>query len=126
MKNQQGGERRWQTIQHMANTTMDWSGADPRFWFYCLAFMCFINNVCAHQPANAVSSPGCINMSSVIVPPITKAYGEKPDISALLCFHFNQEFYYISDPNTKHFPLKSKEFKGWWVGVSEHCGHQMT
>jgi hypothetical protein len=48
------------------------------------------------------------------------------DISPLLYFYFWQPVYFLVDESGQHFPGKSKELRGRWVGISEHIGNKMT
>jgi hypothetical protein len=48
------------------------------------------------------------------------------DISPLLYFYFWQPVYFLVDKSEQHFPGKSKELRGRWVGISEHIGNKMT
>jgi hypothetical protein len=46
-------------------------------------------------------------------------------ISPLLYFYFWQPVYFLVDESEQHFPGKSKELCGRWVGISEHIGNKM-
>jgi hypothetical protein len=48
------------------------------------------------------------------------------DISPLLYFYFWQPVYFLVDESEQHFPGKSKELRGRWVGISEHIRNKMT
>ena len=43
-EHQNPAERRYQTIKHAMNVTMDRTGAPPYMWFLCLAWVCAIYN----------------------------------------------------------------------------------
>ena len=57
--------------------------------------------------------------------PYMMATGRSDDISALLCFRFNEPVYCLQDVEVQSFPSESKEIRARWVGVSEHIGSQM-
>ena len=50
-------------------------------------------------------------------------YGQKPDISPILSFHFYQKVYYGTE---NAFPSKSKEKVGYFVGFAQNVGDLMT
>ena len=50
---------------------------------------------------------------------------EMTDISPFLVFTFWQPVYVLLDEKEQHFPSKSKEVRGRFVGISEHIGHVM-
>ena len=52
------------------------------------------------------------------------ATGVKPDISALLTYHWWQPVYYLEDEAS--FPSESKEKRGRWAGVAENVGDTLT
>jgi hypothetical protein len=47
-------------------------------------------------------------------------------ISPLLYFYFWQPVYFLVDEPEQHFPGKSKELYGRWVGISKHIGNKMA
>jgi hypothetical protein len=52
--------------------------------------------------------------------PLYKLNGNKPDISALLLFHFYQQVYYST--YDQHFPESSEEKAVYWVEIAESVG----
>ena len=48
-EHQNPAERRYQTIKHAMNVTMDRTGAPPYMWFLCLAWVCAIYNSLATE-----------------------------------------------------------------------------
>ena len=52
--------------------------------------------------------------------PLTKLYGDTPDISILLMYTFYQSVYYPS--HKKSFPSSIEEKHTNWVGFGEHVG----
>jgi hypothetical protein len=56
--------------------------------------------------------------------PLTKLLGSTVDISPLLHFHFWDHVCYQQSETS--FPSDSKEGLGHIVGISEHCGHDLT
>jgi hypothetical protein len=57
--------------------------------------------------------------------PIETATGHKPDISALLAFHWYEPIYYKTYSSTTFFS-SSTERHGHVVGVTEHKGDALT
>ena len=58
--------------------------------------------------------------------PYMMATGRSDDISALMCFRFNEPVYCLVDSELQKFPSESKEVRARWVGVSENLGGPMT
>ena len=110
-QHQNFAERRYQTIKRLVNTIMDRTGAPAKTWLLCLQYVCYL--------LNRLSSPTLANKT-----PLEAATGERPDISNLLMYTFYQPVYYKAHDDS--FPSKSQEKKGYWVGISEHCGDTMT
>ena len=94
----------------MVNVILDCTGAPAYCWLLCLFYVCFLlNNTYSDKLDNT---------------PLCTATGVTNDISPLLYFHFYELVYYHMDDTL--FPSESKEYHGWWVGISEHCGHFTT
>jgi hypothetical protein len=47
------------------------------------------------------------------------------DISPLLYFYFWQPVYFLVDESEQHFPGKSKELRGRWVGITDDTGEEV-
>jgi hypothetical protein len=94
---------------------MDYSGCPPYIWFLALLYVRFCLNHCANP-----------NLAVGIKSPLQVATLLKTDISPLLYFYFWQPVYFLVDESEQHFPGKSKELCGRWVGISEHIGNKMA
>ena len=58
--------------------------------------------------------------------PLQAATGQRPDISAILRFHFWEPVYYILDEDENNsFPSKSTYKLGWFAGFAENVGNIM-
>jgi hypothetical protein len=94
---------------------MDCSGCPPYIWFLALSYVIFCLNPCVDPNlANGTKSP--LQVATFLM----------TDISPLLYFYFLQPVYFLVDRSEQHFPGKSKELRGRWVGISEHIGNKMT
>ena len=89
---------------------MDRSGSPAYTWLLCLLYVCFLLNY-----------TWCAAIQDI---PICALDGSTPDISPMLRFYWWQPVYYMIDDSD--FPSQSREKRGHWVGISEHCGHAMT
>jgi hypothetical protein len=108
---QNPAERRYHVIKTMTNTIMDRTGAPAYTCLLCMMYLCFILNFSVSTSLNFET-------------PMKRATGFTPDISALLCFVFMEPVYYqAQEPG---FPSKSREKRGYFVGIAEHVGHAMT
>jgi hypothetical protein len=61
--------------------------------------------------------------------PLEAATGQRPDVSALMTFHWYQPVYfkqYKSTSANSSFPAKSQERLGRIVGIAEHKGDSLT
>ena len=109
-QNQNPAERRYQDIKKMVNVILQRTGAPAYTWLLCLMYVCYImNNI------------WCDSINGV---PLRECTGSTNDISPLLYFDFWEPVYYYDDDSD--FPSESKELRGRWVGISEHCGHTLT
>ena len=99
----------------MTNCMMDCFGAPAFTWFCCMIYVCFILN-------HSVDP----NIGDGTLRPLMMSNFEMTDISLLLFFIFWQPVYVLLDDKEQHFPSKSKEVFGRFVGISEHIGHAMT
>jgi len=109
-QHQNPAERRWCTIQAWTNTILNRTGAPKNCWLLCILHVCYL--------LNHISSAALDGHT-----PLYKLTGQKPDISALLLFHFYQRIFYST--LDKHFP-DSEERAGYWVGVAENIGDALT
>ena len=58
--------------------------------------------------------------------PLECATGQRPDISALLMFHFWEPVYFALDEEEgTSFPSKSSLRKGWYAGIAKNAGNVM-
>ena len=89
---------------------MNRSGAPASCWLLCLMHVCYL--------LNHISSAALDGHT-----PLYKLSGSKPDISALLLFHFYQKVFYSTFDHT--FP-QSEERAGYWVGVADNIGDALT
>ena len=101
-------ERRYQTIKRATNRLMDRTNTPAQLWFLCLCYVTYV--------FNRVSDPTLHNRQPHFV-----ATGRIADISPLLTFHWMEPVYYKVDNSA--FPSESY---GYWVGVAEHVGAEMT
>ena len=58
--------------------------------------------------------------------PIKRDFGQKPDISSLLQFHWFEPVYYLGDHSDHSYPSSSNEKRGCWVGVAKTKGDDHT
>ena len=114
-QNQNKQERGWQQLKYGTNRLLDFSGAPRNFALLALIFYAFILN------HTVDASVGSGDMS-----PYMMATGQSDDISALMCFRFNEPVYCLVDSDHQQFPSKPKEVRARWVGVSENVGGPMT
>ena len=104
-------ERRIQDIKHSTNTVMDQTGTPSKFWLLATLFVVMLYNVMSLESIDNRT-------------PTEVACGYIPDVSAFLHFRWWEPVYYLDDDG--HFPSKTKEKRGRWVGISEHCGDALT
>ena len=108
-QHQNPAERRIQDVKKVSNTIMDRTGTPPQYWLLCLLYTIFLLNRLSTE-------------SLAWSTPYECAFGQKPDISALLAFRWWEPVYYKGDGS---FP-NTKEFTGRVVGIAEHQGDAMT
>ena len=104
-------ERRYQTFKRIVNRTMDRTNTPPHLWFACMCYVAYVMN---H------SSDPSLNHKT----PLFLASGRISDISAIASFRWLEPVYF-KDHDT-HFPSSSPEKFGYWVGVAENVGHDLT
>ena len=110
-KHQNMFERRYQTFKRIVNRTMDRTNTPPELWFLCMCYVAYV--------LNRVSDPSLHNRQPIFV-----ATGRIGDISSLLPFHWLEPVYYRLEDTP--FPSSPTEHLGYWVGIAEHVGHDMT
>ena len=110
-QHQNPAERRYQTVKTMVNTFLDRTGSPAYTWLLCLMYVCFILNFTVSASINYAV-------------PMQVATGSTPDISPLLRFQWWEPVYYKVDDSD--YPSDSRERRGHFVGIAEHCGHAMT
>ena len=98
-------------VKRYCNIILDRTGAPPYLWFYCIKYVCYLLN---HLSAETLGYKT----------PIQAATGQIPDISNLLQYHFYQPVYFRE--RNASFPSESEERLGYWIGISEHCGDELT
>ena len=108
-QHQNPAERRIQDVKKMTNTLMDRTGTPSKFWLLCLLYTVYVLNRLSTESLNWKT-------------PLESAFGQKPDISALLAFRWWEPIYYST---SNSFP-NSKELTGKIVGIAEHQGDTMT
>jgi hypothetical protein len=114
-QHQNYAENRWQTVKRYTNRVMDCSGCLPYIWFLALSYVIFCLNHCV-DPNLADGTKSPLQVATFLI----------TDISPLLYFYFLQPVYFLVDESEHHFPGKSKELPGRWVGISEHIGNKLT
>ncbi len=88
---------------------MDRTGTPPEYWLLCLLYVIYLLNRLSTESLGWLT-------------PFETAFGQKPDISALLAFRWWEPVYFAcpgSYPDTK-------ERSGRMVGIAEHQGDAMT
>jgi hypothetical protein len=98
------------------NTLLDRIGSSPSLWLICVQFVENLLN--------------CLSTESLQwKPPIEAATGQRPDISALMEFHWYEPVYFMNYKSTSanpSFPPESQEKLGRIVGIAEHKGDSLT
>ena len=108
-QHQNPAERRIQDVKRLSNTLMDRTGSPSKFWLLCLLYTVYVLNRLSTESLQWKT-------------PMEAAFGQKPDISALLAFRWWEPVYYAQHDT---FP-NPKEMTGRIVGVAEHQGDAMT
>jgi Reverse transcriptase (RNA-dependent DNA polymerase) len=108
-QHQNPAERRIQDVKKLSNQIMDRTGTPPEYWLLCLLYVIFLLNRLSTESLDWLT-------------PFEKAFGQKPDISALLAFHWWEPVYFASHGS---YP-DTKERSGRMVGIAEHQGDAMT
>jgi hypothetical protein len=110
-QHQNPAERKYQDVKRLSNTIMDRTGLPPQTWLLVLMYVCFVLNFTASATLNWRT-------------PIEILTGFTPDISPLLSFQWWESVYFKLDDAS--FPPNLREWRGRFVGISEHVGHAMT
>jgi hypothetical protein len=108
-QHQNPAERRIQDVKKVCNQIMDCTGTPPQYWLLCLLYVIYLLNRLSTESLGWAT-------------PYEKAFGQKPDISALLAFRWWEPVYFAS---TGSYP-DTKERSGRMVGIAEHQGDAMT
>ena len=111
-QHQNYAERQWQIVKRQTHVILDRSGAPGNLWFLCMEYVAFI--------LNRLSTTSLDGRA-----PLTVLNGQIPDISMIPTFTFYEKVYY------KHYRKETVNFEtleelGYFVGFSEHCGHDLT
>ena len=80
-------------------------------WFLCICYIFYVFNRCSDPTLNHRTS-------------LFLASGRTIDISAVATFKWLQPVYFHD--HDSYFLSKSKEKLGYWAGIAEHVGHDMT
>ncbi|MGH3053454.1 MAG: hypothetical protein ACRDL7_00575, partial [Gaiellaceae bacterium] len=107
---QNKAERVIQDVKGLVNKIMDRRGVPNTFWMFCALYVTFLLNRIAREDLKWRT-------------PIEAAFGETPDISALLQFKFFERVFYYDDVDP--FPI-SKEKSGHFIGIAENVGDALT
>ncbi|MGH3053882.1 MAG: chromo domain-containing protein, partial [Gaiellaceae bacterium] len=108
--NQNPAERRIKEVKSTTNVLMDRTDTPEELWLLCMQYVVYLLNHLAMPKLKQRT-------------PIEVAFGNTPDISNLLQFHW-YEAVYVYDKQAS-FPT-SKERKGHFVGPAENCGDALT
>jgi hypothetical protein len=108
-QHQNPAERRIQDVKKVSNHIMDRTGTPSRFWLLSLLHTVHILNRLSTESLDWLT-------------PYEKAFGQKPDISSILAFHWWEPVYYSA---TDSYP-NTKEQLARIVGIAEHQGDAMT
>jgi len=112
-QHQNYAKRRIQELKKMTNGMMARTGTPGSYWYLCLEYVTYLLN---HL---SVASLGWKT-------PIEVATGQQADISALLNFHWWEPVYFAIPAASRHYPSKTPEQTGRWVGVAQHQGDALT
>jgi hypothetical protein len=105
-------ERRYQTFKRIVNRTMDRTGTPPEFWYLCMCYVAYVLNRVADPTLNYKQ-------------PIHVATGRIGDISAITTYQWMEPVYFKKDNKQFSFPDTGEGF-GFFVGIAENVGHEMT
>ena len=108
-QHQNPAEHRTQDVKKISNQIMDRTGTPPQYWLLCLLYTVYLMNRLSTESLSWSTPYEC-------------AFGQKPEISALLAFLWWEPVYF-SSPGS--YP-DTKERSGRMVGIAEHQGDAMT
>ena len=109
-QHQNPAERRIQDVKKVSNQIMDRTGTPASFWLLSLLHTTYILNRLSTESLDWLT-------------PYEKAFGQKPDISAILAFRWWEPVYYAIPGAT--YP-NTKECLARIVGIADHQGDAMT
>jgi hypothetical protein len=101
-QHQNYAERRIQEVKKLSNTLLDRTGSSPSLWLVCVQYVLYLLNRLSTESLQWKT-------------PIEAATGQRPDISALLAFHWYKPVYfkhYKSTSANPSFPSESQERLG--------------
>jgi hypothetical protein len=99
-QNQNYAENSWETLKSGTNRMIDFTAAPRNFAFLALMFYAFVlNHTVDSGIGDGTQSPYMLST------------GKSDDISALLCFRFNEPVYCLVDTELAKFPSESKEVR---------------
>ena len=104
-QNQNKAERRHQAVQSVVISLMNATGTPPAMWLLCYEYVMDLLN------HTAVASIGERT-------PYEKKFGETPDISKFLHYHWWEPVYFLD--------LDGSEKLGRWCGNATHVGDELT
>jgi len=109
-QNQNYAENRIGYVKATVNILLDRTGSPSNLWYLCMQYVVYCLNRLAHEPIGNRT-------------PMEVAFGETPDISALLVFMWHQPVYY--QEHRAKFP-ETDEGIGRFVGIAENVGDSLT
>jgi Reverse transcriptase (RNA-dependent DNA polymerase) len=110
-QHQNPAERRIQELKRISTTIMERTNTPPSLWLLALNYTMYLLNRLSVKSLSWKT-------------PIEMAFGQQPDVSALIAFRWYEPVYY-RQPTSK-YPSTSKERLGRIVGVAEHHGDALT
>jgi hypothetical protein len=102
-QHQNFAENWYGTVKQWVNAIMKSMGASPNMWLLCVLHVCWLLNM-------------VFSLALRGIPPLQALNGQTVDISAALCYTFNQHIFYVT-PDPSNSNRKIKRF-GRWVGYS--------
>ncbi|MGH7974356.1 MAG: reverse transcriptase domain-containing protein [bacterium] len=108
--NQNPAERKIKEVKSTTNVLMDRTGTPEPLWLLCMQYVVYLLNHLAVPKLKQRT-------------PVEVAFGNTPDISNLLQYHWFAKVYVYD--NIVSFP-DTKERLGHYVGPAENCGDALT
>jgi hypothetical protein len=105
-------ERHYQLFKDCVTRVMDRSGAPSKCWLLCCQYVAYILNRVSNETLDGKT-------------PYSVLHGNDPDISMIPLYTFYQVVYF-KHYGPEHFPSKSPEAAGRFVGFTETVGHALT